>query len=114
MTAEIFSNWFLNCFLPKISPTIDPNMDIHFLCDNCSAHPQELDDLDPSVRILSLSLLQKLIFWYMYGSFASKSTTLSYGLYVAIKGAIMAPAADDPTAEGLFAVICVNLSTTAR
>ena len=51
MTAEIFRNWYLNCFLREVSPIIDPDMDIQFLLDNCSAHPQDLDDLDPHVRV---------------------------------------------------------------
>ena len=54
------------------------------------------------IKIPSLSLLRKLIFWYLYGSFASKCTTHSYGLNLAIQGAFTVPAAIDSTAEDLF------------
>ena len=51
MTGEIFRNWFITCFLHEISPLIDPDMDIQFLLDNCTAHPISLDDLDPYVSV---------------------------------------------------------------
>ena len=47
MAAEIFRIWYLNCFLREVSHIIDYDMDIQFLVDNCSAHPQDLDDRDP-------------------------------------------------------------------
>ena len=38
MTADIFREWFLTCFLLEISPFIDNNMQVQFLIDNSSAH----------------------------------------------------------------------------
>ena len=50
MTADIFRDWYLNCFLMEVEPIIDPDMRIQFLIDNCSAHNDpELEFLSPNV-----------------------------------------------------------------
>ena len=52
MTSDIFRSWFLNCFLKEVEPIVDPDMQIQFLIDNCSAHNDpDLHILDPSVSI---------------------------------------------------------------
>ena len=62
-------------------------------------------DFHKRVDICYIYKLYQYIFCTLYGSFASKCTTHSYGLNLAIQGAFTVPAADDSTAEGLFAVI---------
>ena len=49
MTADLFREWFLGSFLQEIDPICDPDMRIQFLLDNCSAHPTDLEMMDPQV-----------------------------------------------------------------
>ena len=51
MTADIFREWYLDDFLKEIQDLRDGPIRIQFLLDNCSAHPTDLDDLDPDVFV---------------------------------------------------------------
>ena len=54
MTAEIFRDWFLSCFLLEIGDICDENLRIELLLDNCTAHPTDLEELKPYVTITFL------------------------------------------------------------
>ena len=41
----------LSCFIPECDPIRDDKLQIQLLLDNCSAHPKDLDFMDPDIAI---------------------------------------------------------------
>ena len=51
MTAELFKEWFIDCFLHEIDDSCDNHIRIQFILDNSSAHSIELQIMDPDIHL---------------------------------------------------------------
>ena len=51
MTAELFREWFIGCFLHEIDDLRNGHIRIQFVLDNTSAHPIELEHVDPDITL---------------------------------------------------------------
>ena len=49
MTGDIFREWFLNCFMIEVDAFRNDHIRIQFVLDNCSAHPIDLEFMDPDI-----------------------------------------------------------------
>ena len=51
MTADLFREWFIGCFLHEIDDLHNGHIRIQFVLDNTPAHPIELEHVDPDITL---------------------------------------------------------------